>query len=86
MKFLGTDLGIKHIAFEVDGKQHFISFRFSHRKGISNVQFDSEEAVVIDAYPPMKGLLKECASIMSVKLQATCRKTLGRKKALNRSK
>ena len=32
LKNVKTDLAMKHIAFEVDGEEHFISFYFSHRK------------------------------------------------------
>ena len=32
LKNVKTDLAMKHIAFEVDGEEHFISFYYSHRK------------------------------------------------------
>ena len=59
-----TDLAIKHINFIVDGKEHFIRFRFSHRKGIQDVYFDNREAEIIDAYPPLPRLICVCASII----------------------
>ena len=69
-----TDLAIKHITFVADGKKHFISFRFSHRKGISDVHFDGQEAEVTDAYPPLTRLIQECASVIIHDLHVFVRK------------
>jgi len=68
------DLSIKHICFTVEGKEHFIAFRFSHRKGIQDVYFDSREAKIIDAYPPLTKLIRECASIILHDMHTNIRK------------
>ena len=75
-----TDLAIKHIAFVADGKKHFISFRFSHRKGISDVHFDGQEVKITDAYPPLNKLIGECASIILHDLRIIIKKIAHKRK------
>lgn len=70
-----TDLSIKYIHFEVDGKEHFISFRFSHKKGITGpVIFDSHEAKIKDAYPAFPELVKLSASFIWLDLKKIIRR------------
>ena len=58
------DLSIKHIYFELNGEKHFISFKFSHRAGISDVLFDSQKVKIIDAYPSIIKVIKIAVSII----------------------
>lgn len=75
------DLSIKHIEFEANGVKHFISFRFSHRKGITGpLVFDSKEAKIIDAYPPLTELAKLLASIIRNDIQRAIRRSLCNKR------
>lgn len=59
-----TDLSLKHIYFELDGKRHFISFKLSYMSGISDAWFDSQKVKIIDAYPPFSKVIRLCASII----------------------
>lgn len=75
-----TDLTIKHIVFIVNGEEHFITFRFSHLKGISDVRFDGCEVEITDAYPPSVKLVKECASVILHDMHVIINKIVHKKK------
>lgn len=66
------DLSIKHIGFEIDGKEHYITFRFSHRKGITDVVFDSKPVKITSAYPPLLDVLKKCALVIWLDFRSLC--------------
>lgn len=71
------DLSVKHIFFEVDGKRHHISFRFSHRKGITDpIIFDSQKAKLLDAYPPLPELLRFLVALTWLEFKMILRKFL----------
>lgn len=54
------DLSVKYICFETDGEEHFITFRYSHRNGVTDVVFDRNPVKVADAYPPLFEVMKIC--------------------------
>lgn len=78
------DLSIKHIEFEANGVKHFISFLFSHRQGIAGpLVFNSKEAKIIDAYPPLPELMKLLAFIIRNDIQRAIRRSLCNKQSRN---
>lgn len=75
-----TDLSKKHIAFIADNEKHFITFHLSLLKGIYDVCFDDQEAKIIDAYPPLIKLVRECTSIILHDLHVIVKKIVHKKK------
>ena len=62
MKLFGTDFSVKYIIFKIDGKRYTIQFRNNLLKGVHDISIftgrDTPETKVLDAYPPLKSIVK----------------------------
>lgn len=59
------DTSLKWIDFEADGERHFIMFRYTERKGISEVWLEGAKHIkIIDAYPGLWEVIRRIASII----------------------
>lgn len=65
------DLSQKHISFLVNGKEHFIIFKYSWSKGIQDVYFDNEFVKIKAAYPNFWGVVKACVCHILLDLKFT---------------
>lgn len=79
-----TDLAIKHIQIIIDGKEYYISFHYSLRKGINDVCVYGEPVKVIDAYPAFPKLVKICAELILIDLKFIVRRIVHKMKDHNR--
>ena len=63
MKIFGTDLSVKYIIFKHEGRQYTVQFRDDLLKGVHDVRIFSgsrtTDIKILDAYPPLKRVLKE---------------------------
>lgn len=58
MKIFDVDVSVKHIAFELEGKQYWIDFRDNLQKGVHDISIwvnnSKVNAKITGAYPPLK--------------------------------
>ena len=63
MKKSKTDISLKYIIFELEGKEYALNFRTSLLKGVYDVSMYGHEGKadikVLDTYPPLKRLIYE---------------------------
>ena len=63
MKLFDTDLSVKYIIFKHEERQYTVQFRDGLLKGVHDIRIFSgsrtTDIKILDAYPPLKGILKE---------------------------
>ncbi|MCI9421072.1 MAG: hypothetical protein HFG32_13955 [Eubacterium sp.] len=79
-----TDLAIKHIMLIIDGKEYYISFHYSLRKGIKDVRVYGEPVKVINAYPAFPDLVRICAADILIDLKFIVLRIVDKMKDHNR--
>ncbi len=63
MKIFDTDLSVKYIIFELEGKRYTVQFRDNLLKGVHDISIfagrNTTNIKILDAYPPLKRIAKE---------------------------
>ena len=63
MKLFDIDLSVKYIIFKHEGRQYTVQFRDGLLKGVHDISIfsgrDTTAIKILDAYPPLKSILRE---------------------------